>query len=33
MCKEGFSVRLGQEGVGWGGTLWNTLKGDGTEKR
>ena len=33
MCKEGWSVELGQEGVAWGGTAWNTLKGGGTEKR
>ena len=33
MCKEGWCVRLGQEGVAWGGELWNTLEGGGTEKR
>ena len=35
MCKEGWCVGLGQEGVawGWGGTVWNTLKESGTEKR
>ena len=34
MCKEGWCVILGQEGVawGWGGTVWNTLKGGETEK-
>ena len=31
MCKEGWSVGLGQKGVAWG-TVWNTLKGGGTEK-
>ena len=33
--KEGWCVRLGQEGgfVRVGGTVWNTLKGGGTEKR
>ena len=30
---QGWSVELGQEGVAWGGTAWNTLKGGGTEKR
>ena len=24
--------RLGQEGVAWGGNVWNTLKRSGTEK-
>ena len=34
MCKEGWYVGLGQEGVVWvEGTVWNTLKGGGTEKR
>ena len=33
MCKEGWSVRLRQEGVAWGEDAWNTLKGGGTEKR
>ena len=34
MCKEGWCVRLGQSGVAWGGgTIWNILKGSGTEKR
>ena len=35
MCKEGWCVELGQEGVAWGwggGTVWNTLKGGGKEK-
>ena len=32
MCKEGWCVELGQEGVSWGGTVWNTLKRGGTEK-
>ena len=30
MYKEGWSVGLGKEGVTWGGTVWNTLKGGGT---
>ena len=30
MYKEGWSVGLGQEGVAWGGTVWNILKGGGT---
>ena len=30
MYKEGLSVGLGQEGVAWGGTVWNILKGGGT---
>ena len=34
MCKEGWYVRLGQEGLHEvGGTVWSTLKEDGTEKR
>ena len=35
MCKEGWFVRLGQEGVawGWGELSKNVLKGGGTEKR
>ena len=32
MCKEGWCVGLGQEGVAWGGgTVWNTLKVGGTD--
>ena len=27
---QGWSVGLGQEGVAWGGTVWNILKGGGT---
>ena len=41
MCREGWCVGLRQEGVAWGwggcvrvrGTVRNTLKGSGTEKR
>ena len=35
MCKEGWCVGLGQDRVawGWGGAVWNTLKGGGTEKK
>ena len=35
MYKEGWCVGLGQEGVVWWwvGTVWNTLKAGGTEKR
>ena len=34
MCKEGWCVRLGQEGLcEGGGTVLNTLKGGGTEKK
>ena len=33
MCKEGWSVRLGQEGVAWGRTVWNSLKGGRKVKR
>ena len=33
MCKEGWSIGLGQVGVSWGEDAWNTLKGGGTEKR
>ena len=33
MCKEGWSIGLGQEGVAWGEDAWNTVKGGGTEKR
>ena len=36
MCKEGWCVRLGPEGGSLhnvGGTVWNTLKGGGIEKR
>ena len=33
MCKEGWCVKLGQEGLcEGGGTVWNTLKGGGKEK-
>ena len=34
MCKESWCVRLWKKGVlwGWGMTVWNTLKGGGTEK-
>ena len=32
MCKEGWCVELGQDGVAWGWkTVWNPLKGWGTE--
>ena len=34
MWKEGWCVGLGQEGVHeGGGTVWNTLRGGGIEKR
>ena len=33
MCKEGWSIELGQEGVAGGEDASNTLKGGGTEKR
>ena len=35
MCKEGWCVELGHEGFAlwWGETVWNTLKGDGKERR
>ena len=33
MCKEGWSIELGQEGVAWGEDAWNTLKRGGAEKR
>ena len=33
ICKEGWCVGLGQKGVAWVGTVWNTLKGGETDKR
>ena len=33
MCNEGWYVRLGGGCVRLGGTVWNTLKWSGTEKR
>ena len=33
MCKEDWSIRLGQQGVAWGEEAWNTFKGGGRENR